>query len=926
MKNYLILLFFLVSNSILNSQVLEITPAFPTVNDDITIIYNAEEGNGALQGISPIYAHAGLITASSNSPTDWKYVVSDWGIENDKVLMQDLGNNLHQISFNIKEYYGVPDGEEVYKLAFVFRNANGSIVGRATDGSDIYYDVVTNENEFQARFFKPDDDFIFVESNETINIKASCNQNSNISILKNNISIFEEAGIKDAEISETVTDNFNQFEFIANNGIEEIRDTFYTLSVPEVEVAELPYELEDGITYLSENTVFLKLFAPYKNNICVIGDFNNWIPSPEYFMKRTPDASTWWLEINNLEPQKKYAFQYWVDGELKIADPYSTLIADSWNDSQIDEIIYPNPVPTSNFSGRASIIQTAQENYVWQTTNYTRPENKDLVIYELLIRDFFEEHSYLAVMDSLDYLQNLGINAIELMPVSEFENNESWGYNSSYQMALDKYYGTPEHFKMFIDECHSRGIAVIMDIVFNHAYGQNPYAQLWWDAENNQPAINNPFFNTSCPHPPFCWGNDFDHSSQRTKDYMDKINRYWLEEFKIDGFRFDFTKGMTNSGNGDFNQERIDNLKRMADAIWETNPNAYVILEHFAGNNEEKTLSDYGMMLWGNMSYAYQEGAMGYLSGSNLEYGIYQARNWNNPHLVTYMESHDEERIMFKNLAYGNANGNYNIKELHTALRRCELNSVMFLAQPGPKMIWQFGELGYDISIDYECRVCNKPILWNYFEENNRKRLYQVYQAMLALRNEYAVFNTDNFSWNLSGANKTIHLYHEDFDAVILGNYDLQEQDFAPSFSKIGWWYEYFSGDSIYVDYPLELPTFEAGEYRIYTSEKLSLPTPEIVSNINILDELLAEDIGLNMQSNLVNQELIFELNLFDAKDINISIFNTEGKKIKQILNNKQLVNLQQFKINTGNMPSGMYYLLIQANDKIGAFEFVKSL
>ena len=135
----------------------------------------------------------------------------------------------------------------------------------------------------------------------------------------------------------------------------------------------------------------------------------------------------------------------------------------------------------------------------------------------------------------------------------------------------DKYYGTPDHFKSFVDSCHGRGIAVINDIVFNQAFGQSPMVNLYWDAANNQPAANNPWFNEICPHPPYCWGYDFDHFSQATKNFIDRVTHYWLDEYHIDGFRFDFTKGFSNNSNN-YDDDRIDLLKRMADTIWSAHP------------------------------------------------------------------------------------------------------------------------------------------------------------------------------------------------------------------------------------------------------------------------------------------------------------------------------------------------------------------
>ena len=152
-------------------------------------------------------------------------------------------------------------------------------------------------------------------------------------------------------------------------------------------------------------------------------------------------------------------------------------------------------------------------------------------------------------------------------------------------MALDKYYGTRDKYKELIDSCHSKGIAVIMDFVFNHAYGQSPLVKMYWDAPKNQPSLDNPWFNPNCPHPPYCWGYDFNHFSSATQNFMDRVNTYWIEEYNIDGIRFDFTKGFTNNSNSGWDVQRQDLLKRMADTIWSIKPDFYVILEHWGDNN-----------------------------------------------------------------------------------------------------------------------------------------------------------------------------------------------------------------------------------------------------------------------------------------------------------------------------------------------------
>jgi pullulanase/glycogen debranching enzyme len=227
---------------------------------------------------------------------------------------------------------------------------------------------------------------------------------------------------------------------------------------------------------------------------------------------------------------------------------------------------------------------------------------------------------------------------------------------------------------------------------------------------------------------------------------MDRINTYWLEEYQVDGFRFDYTKGMTNAGNVSNNAQRITYLKRLADTVWAVNPSAYVILEHWADNAEEKQLADYGMMLWGNTCHQFYEGAMGFPTTSNFSWASYKNRTWNQPGLITYLDSHDEERIAFKVKVLGRqSNPNYPVRSLEISLRRLELASALGHLIPGPKMIYMFTELGYDQSIDNPCRICNKPPRWNYQQVPERKRLYDVTAELLKLKTTYPVFSTSNY-------------------------------------------------------------------------------------------------------------------------------------------------------------------------------------
>jgi len=578
-----------------------------------------------------------------------------------------------------------------------------------------------------------------------------------------------------------------------------------------------------------------------------------------------------------------------IDGQLKIADPYADKISDPY-DKYIPESVYPNllPYPEGKADGQASVLQTDQIPYQWSTSSYAVPENAKLSIYELLIRDFTEEGSYKAVQAKLDYLKRLGINTIELMPFSEFEGNISWGYNPNFYFAPDKAYGTKNDLKAFIDEAHRQGFNVIQDMVLNHAFNSCPLVKMYWNNSLNRPATNNPWFNETSPNPVYYWGSDFNHDAQATKDFVDRVTKYWMTEYKVDGFRFDFTKGFTNTpgDGGAYDSKRIAILKRMADKVWEVNPKAIVILEHFTDNNEEKELAAYknGMLIWGNSNYNFCEVSMGYNEAgkSDFSWASYQKRGFSKPGLVTYMESHDEERQMFKTKSYGNSSGPYNTQDFKTALDRSKLTTTFFMSLAGPKMIWQFGELGYDYTINQcedgtineACRTIPKPVRWDYLDDPDRQKLFDIYSAMFRLRKQFDVFTKGKENLSLSGAIKTIKLSDNAHHIKLAGNFDVTSKQVSINFQQTGTWYEFFSGSKLNITNISASINLNPGEYRLYSNielpafKDLATSDYEPFSEINVqiypnpvsgILQIEASDQIQKVEILTINGELVYE-------------------------------------------------------------------
>lgn len=928
LKSFKQLFFFIIFSIVLisstNAQITT-NPIFAHDIDSVTIIFNSQDGNGGLKNYNgDIYAHTGVITNNSTSSSDWKYVKTGWGqnIPATKLTKIAPYTYILKISPSIRSYYGVPTTETIKKMAFVFRSEtasnNGSYYeGKAKDGSDIFATVYgSGLNMFLE---KPDGDMFMATIGDTIHINAFSDNADSLSLYHNGLRIISTQN--DSLYYPLVVNNSgnNWINAIAYSASTEIKDSFsYFIAKPTI-VEPLPSGIIDGINYIDNQTVILSLYAPGKNNIIVLGDFNNWNLDTSFQMKKTPSGQNFWLQLTNLIPAKEYIFQYLVDGEIRIGDPYCEKVSDPWNDSYISSATYPNMLPyPSKAKGIASVFQTAQNSYSWTNTNYSVVPKQNLIVYELLVRDFTSAHTYKSVMDTLDYLQKLGINAIELMPVNEFEGNSSWGYNPNYYCAVDKYYGTKNSLKELIDTCHGRGIAVILDVVYNHSFGTSPYVMLYWDATNNRPSITSPFYNITARHD-YNVGFDFNHEAIATQKYISRILKFWLNEFKVDGFRFDLSKGFTQTytlGNvsqwGQYDAGRVNILSKYADSIWSVNPTAYVILEHFANNDEEKILSTKGMMLWGNLNNSFAEAAMGYYYNSDFSWISYLKRGWTSSGVMGYMESHDEERLMYKCLQWGDTEGDYSIKSEETALSRIELNAAFFLTIPGPKMIWQFGELGYDINIDFNGRTGEKPIKWEYYLNDNRRNLYQVYSALTKLRkDESDCFQTSDFVMDVSAAMKQIQFKSNTMNAVVIGNFDVIKSDILANFPNDGIWYDYFTGDEITVKDKVKTINLLPGQFHILTTKKLEIP--KLVKPAY----KLSKPMGLNLFEVFPNPSAD-NLNIFvnykdkTAELVQITFYDISGKKIGNnsfTIKGDTLFTQKDFNYPFG---SGMYFCEIE--------------
>ncbi|MBL6449098.1 T9SS type A sorting domain-containing protein [Fulvivirga sp. 29W222] len=858
---------------ITTAQTFTTNPAFPTADQPLTLTVDVSSVP-SLADESAIWLWAWLPDCSSScdAPTNVNPATS---AQSAARFSSTADPDVFTLTFTPTTFFNKP-ADQIARIGFKVKADDW---GNGQSPENLFIDISTGELE--VSFSEPSDEYFFVDAGSVINIVALSSVSADLELKINNVVVETLTGtvlnyghnvVESGTIEATVT---------ASIGGEIATDKFYFIVRQATESATMPAGIIKGINYDADlSKVTLCLEAPGKSSVYVIGEFNNWIPSTTYQMKQ--DGELFWLEINGLNSGQEYAFQYFIDEEIIVGDPYADKILDPNNDPFVPTVTYPGLKTYPNgASGNVSVLQTSQVPYNWQITNFQQPAKEDLVIYELLVRDFDQEQNYQSIINRLDYLQGLGVNAIELMPIMEFSGNLSWGYNPSYFFAPDKYYGTKNDLKSFIDECHSRGIAVILDMVLNHTHEDNPLAQLYWNQSTYKPAVDNPWLNVT-PRHPFNVFYDFNHESLYTQNFVDTVNHYWLHEYKFDGYRFDLTKGFTQDFTegsdvgawSAYNQKRIDLLKRMADAIWSHSPEAYVIFEHLADNSEEKVLADHGIMLWGNMNHNFNQNTLGFSDGSAIDWSYYKTRNWQEPNLIAYMESHDEERLVYRNISYGNSiPGSYNTKELDIALERVKATSAVYYAIGGPKMIWQFGELGYDKSIELNGRTGEKPIPWadgglGYNEDHERLKLYDVTAELVKLKTSYPIFSNSITTINESEPLvKQVTLKTDPFvsnpgsvdemNLLVVANFNLTAKDIAVSFPHTGNWYSYFAnGDELGVEASPKVLQLQPGEFRIYTDIKLPAVAAELtdfvqpIAPTGLSAKVTGNEIELNWKDN----------------------------------------------------------------------------
>jgi 1,4-alpha-glucan branching enzyme len=476
------------------------------------------------------------------------------------------------------------------------------------------------------------------------------------------------------------------------------------------------------------------LFAPYNKAAVLIGEFSDWQEIP---MQKGDDGTfrtTVDLEDGSYEYRYRVQSKSWFfepDQWVEVTDPYATNV--NGNSSDENGIV--------RIKDGTKIVDT----YVWQHDSKPLPPDHALVIYELHVADFsggeddpLARGKYKHVIEKLDYLSDLGINAIELMPIKEYPGDYSWGYNPRHFFATETSYGPTEDLKRLIDECHGRGIRVLIDGIYNHSEAEAPLTQIdhdyWYHHEPRDPDNN--------------WGPEFNYEhydenldTYPARRFIGDTVRFWVQEYHVDGIRYDAARQIANY---DFMHWVVQEAKQAAGA-----KPFYNIAEHIP---ETPSITNLDGPMDGCWHDSFYHCVLEHICGDTFD--LERLKEVIEPkrqgfmgltNVVNYLTNHDHNHVMAEL-------GDRGILG-EAAFRRRKLGAVLVMTAVGVPMIWMGEEFG-----EYKTKsIDQQKIDWTLLSGEDNQRLLSFYKGMIHLRKTNGAFFTEN-----------IDFFHEDPESKVL--------------------------------------------------------------------------------------------------------------------------------------------------------------
>jgi 1,4-alpha-glucan branching enzyme len=517
-------------------------------------------------------------------------------------------------------------------------------------------------------------------------------------------------------------------------------------------------DLRPGAVDDGKGNLIFALYAPGKQSVHVIGDFNRWNRTADP-LTPTPEG-LWWLE----KKLKKgaYAYQFLVDGELVICDPYATTLVDD----------------SAKKLPRA-LVEVGRKPYAWRHDSWQRPAFNELIIYELHVGDFTPQGTFQGVIEKLSYLRDLGVNALELMPVFEFAGDTGWGYNPAYFFAVEKGYGTPDDFKQLVDQAHAHGIAIILDLVVAHTAHRHPFNKLY-------PYQDSPWYGRGIGELNQFGFPMLDYTKPATEEFINDVQEFWCQEFHVDGFRYDYLHGIGSDG--------AHGAPFLVRSARHCKPDAYLIGEYSPEHAHDCNATGLDGAWRVSFSYALKAVAAGGqfqgYSWEDLRHIFSTLNGWEMGYAsasrgVNYSESHDEPRTM--RTFYENG------LDEQVALHRSALAASILFTMPGEPMLYHGQEWGEDAE-----RATNKRNLihWERLDGSGRQ-LFAHYRKLAWLRREHPALSAETYSLDAIDDERKCVVYHRWNDhgdeVFVAANFSPEPQTVQLDFFRPGVWREVLS-------------------------------------------------------------------------------------------------------------------------------------
>ena len=733
----------------------------------------------------------------------------------------------------------------------------------------IDFDFTPAEGDPVITFLEPDSNATLASP---IPVTVTAENATSLEIWNAGDSLFQTSS---SSLSETWEPNMNTFgaQYIGCKAINPAGRVSFKIQplfiLPSIVKEPVPQNVKDGVN-MAGNEITFALHAPGKNYVALKGSFNSEFPQGE-LMKSSGDT-LWWL--TKTIPDGEYSYQYSINGNRLIADPWSKDI--EWIDPQ-----------TCEESWNASLAKTTfvvgSDPFPWTDSEYEKPGLKDLIIYEMHPGDFSGDpqnpgtFNYLTQKVAEGYFNDLGVTAIELMPINEFEGSVSWGYNPSYHMAPESSYGTPEELKLLVDTCHRQGIAVIFDVVFNHAWGSSALWQLN-ETDDGHDIQNDYYFNGVSQ-----WGNKLEHwrevngKKYRTWKYISEVLRTWIEDYHIDGFRYDVSHGVG------WDHTNMQGMAYYVKYVHDLDPTAYNICEDFPGgatwtNINRSPDADAG---W----HADFHWRMKDVLVSNLKIfgeikNVIDLDGYTDyTGLINYTVSHDERRLMYELASAGR----------DAALMRTKMGTSVLMTSVGIPMLFNGQEFAQNTSNRNQSgNPIPEPLQWNNLSTDWGQDMFEHYKRLIWLRKNRNVLRSPFMDIKIaSNVNRSLVYWRNNANekVVVAGNFNSSKKSLDIPFPANGEWYEFVRDDTFMVADSVITVSMDPTEVKVFLNFKDWDSLPTSLKQLNDPSQRV-ETYSLHQNyPNPFNPETVIRFSIADNNYVSLEIYNMLGQKIKSLIN-----------------------------------------